>query len=88
MSIAPWNAPVTLSLRAVLIPIICGNTVVLKSSEYSPRSQAVVVELLHEAGLPSGVLNYVSVSREDAPARTAELIAHPAVRKITVCMIK
>ncbi|KAG6860491.1 hypothetical protein C0995_010528 [Termitomyces sp. Mi166 len=83
LSIAPWNAPVTLSLRAVLIPIISGNTVVLKSSEYSPRSQAVVVELLHEAGLPPGVLNYVSVSREDAPARTAELIAHPSVRKIT-----
>ncbi|KAH0581674.1 hypothetical protein H2248_011368 [Termitomyces sp. 'cryptogamus'] len=83
LSIAPWNAPLTLALRAVLIPIICGNTVVLKSSEYSPRSQAVIVELLHEAGLPPGVLNYVSVSREDAPARTAELISHPAVRKIT-----
>ncbi|KAG6899940.1 hypothetical protein C0993_005062 [Termitomyces sp. T159_Od127] len=83
LSIAPWNAAVTLSLRAVLIPIICGNTVVLRSSEYSPRSQAIVVELLHEAGLPPGVLNYVSVSREDAPARTRELIAHPAVRKIT-----
>ncbi|KAG6864328.1 hypothetical protein C0991_010448 [Blastosporella zonata] len=83
LSIAPWNAPIALSLRAVAIPLICGNTVVLKSSEYSPRSQAVVVELFHEAGLPAGVLNYVSVSREDAPARTAELIAHPAVRKIT-----
>ncbi|KAG6828224.1 hypothetical protein H0H92_008757 [Tricholoma furcatifolium] len=83
LSIAPWNAPFILSLRAVLLPILCGNTVVLKSSEHSPRSQAVVVELFQEAGLPSGVLNYVSASREDAPARTAELIAHPAVRKIT-----
>ncbi|KAG6915346.1 hypothetical protein DXG01_012020 [Tephrocybe rancida] len=83
LSIAPWNAPLILSLRAVAIPLICGNTVVLKSSEYSPRSQAIVFELLHEAGLPPGVLNYISVSRKDAPARTAELIAHPAVRKVT-----
>ncbi|KAF8056650.1 Aldehyde/histidinol dehydrogenase [Lyophyllum atratum] len=82
LSIAPWNAPFTLTLRAIAIPIICGNTVVLKSSEYSPRSQAVAVELLHEAGLPKGVLNYVSMSREAAPAFTAELIAHPKVRKI------
>ncbi|KAG6829246.1 hypothetical protein H0H87_012150 [Tephrocybe sp. NHM501043] len=82
LSIAPWNAPFALSLRAVAIPLICGNTVVLKSSEHSPRSQALVFELFHEAGLPAGVLNYISVSREDAPTRTAELIAHPAVRKI------
>ncbi|KAG6849253.1 hypothetical protein H0H93_010002 [Arthromyces matolae] len=82
-SIAPWNAPIVLSLRAVLLPILCGNTVVLKSSEYTPRTQAIVFELLHEAGLPRGVLNYISVSREDAPARTSELIAHPAIRKIT-----
>ncbi|GLB39348.1 putative aldehyde dehydrogenase [Lyophyllum shimeji] len=82
LSIAPWNAPFALTLRAVAVPILCGNTVVLKSSEYSPRSQAVAVELLHEAGLPRGVLNYVSMSREAAPALTAELIAHPKVRKV------
>ena len=48
LSIAPWNAPVALALRAVAVPLICGNTVVLKSSEYSPGSQEIVVELLHE----------------------------------------
>lgn len=52
LSISPWNAPVALALRAVAIPIICGNTVVLKSSELSPRSQAVVVNLLSEASNP------------------------------------
>ena len=82
LGIAPWNAPVNLSFRAIAIPIICGNTAVLKSSELSPRSQSIVYEVLHEAGLPAGVLNFVSVSREDAPARTAEMIAHPAVRRI------
>ncbi|KAG7447024.1 aldehyde dehydrogenase [Guyanagaster necrorhizus] len=80
--IAPWNAPISLTLRAIAVPILCGNTVVLKSSELSPRSQFIVAELLHEAGLPEGVLNVVSISREDSPALTAEIIAHPAVRKI------
>ena len=48
LAIAPWNAPATLSFRAICIPLICGNTVVLKSSEYSPISQEIVVEVMHE----------------------------------------
>ncbi|KAL0958043.1 hypothetical protein HGRIS_000219 [Hohenbuehelia grisea] len=82
LAISPWNAPYVLTLRAVAVPILCGNTVVLKSSELSPRSQLVVVELFEEAGLPPGVLNFVSMSRETAPALTSEIIAHPAIRKI------
>ncbi len=73
-----------LALRAIAVPILCGNTVVLKSSELSPRSQFIVAELFQEAGLPAGVFNLVSVSREDSPALTAEIIAHPFVRKINV----
>ncbi|KAJ7512450.1 Aldehyde/histidinol dehydrogenase [Mycena galericulata] len=80
--IAPWNAPFALTIRAMAVPLMCGNTVVLKSSEFSPRTQALAVQLFHEAGLPSGVLNYISMSRETAPALTAEVIAHPLVRKI------
>jgi len=81
-SIAPWNSPVILTIRAAGYPIVCGNTVVLKTSEVSPRIQYVIAELFHEAGLPNGVLNFIHTSRESAPARTAEIIAHPAVRKI------
>lgn len=33
LGIAPWNAPVTLSTRAIAAELACGNTVVLKSSE-------------------------------------------------------
>ncbi|KAI0630583.1 aldehyde dehydrogenase [Trametes polyzona] len=82
LGIAPWNAPITLTIRAIAIPIVCGNTVVLKTSENSPRTQALVVEIFEKAGLPKGVLNCISVSREDSPARIAQIIAHPAVRKI------
>ncbi|KAK0232067.1 Aldehyde/histidinol dehydrogenase [Armillaria nabsnona] len=80
--IAPWKAPVALALGAIAVPILCGNTVILKSSELSSRSQFIVAELFLEAGLPAGVLNLVSVSMEDSPALTAEIIAHPFVRKI------
>lgn len=37
-----------------------------------------------QAGLPKGVLNFVSTSKEDSPSRIAEIIAHPLVRKINV----
>lgn len=47
-AIAPWNAPLILTVRAVATPILCGNTVVLKCSEVSPRTQAITVELLTE----------------------------------------
>ncbi|KAI0331638.1 aldehyde dehydrogenase [Cubamyces sp. BRFM 1775] len=80
--VVPWNAPIVLALRAAAFPIMCGNTVVLKTSEASPRVQAIVVKTLAEAGLPPGVLNCISTSREDAPLRTAEIIAHPMVRKV------
>lgn len=48
LGIAPWNSPLILTLRAMAIPVICGNTVVLKSSEVSPRTQYVIAELFHE----------------------------------------
>ncbi|PAV19094.1 aldehyde dehydrogenase [Pyrrhoderma noxium] len=82
LAIAPWNAPISLSFRAIAIPLICGNTVVLKSSEYSPRAQEIVVEIMHEAGIPPGVLNYISMSRQDSPRLTAELIGNPIIRHI------
>lgn len=50
LSIAPWNAPIGLTIRAVALPIVCGNTVVLKCSEVSPRTQALVVEILEKVG--------------------------------------
>jgi acyl-CoA reductase-like NAD-dependent aldehyde dehydrogenase len=43
-SIAPWNAPVPLTVRAIAIPLLCGNAVVLKASEYSPATQSLVVD--------------------------------------------
>ncbi|KAK0194265.1 aldehyde dehydrogenase [Armillaria mellea] len=82
LSIAPWNAPLCLAVRAVAAAIFCGNTVVLKASEYSPRSHALVSELFHEAGLPKGVLNFVAMSKETTPSLISEMIGNPKIRLV------
>ncbi|KKB77709.1 salicylaldehyde dehydrogenase [Devosia soli] len=82
LSMAPWNAPVILGIRALATPLACGNTVVLKSSEISPRTHRQLAEVLIEAGLPKGVLNVVSHAAPDAPTIVEALIAHPAIRRV------
>jgi acyl-CoA reductase-like NAD-dependent aldehyde dehydrogenase len=82
LSIAPWNAPVILGVRAVALPLACGNTVVLKASEICPGTHRLIAECLREAGLPPGVLNVITNAPEDAPALIEALISHPAVRRI------
>ncbi|MDQ4025900.1 MAG: aldehyde dehydrogenase [Actinomycetota bacterium] len=82
VGMAPWNAPVILSTRAVATPLAYGNTVVLKASEQCPRTHAAVVGALVDAGLPPGAINLVIHAPDDAPEVVDELIAHPAVRRV------
>ena len=82
LSIAPWNGPVVLAARALAYPLVCGNTVVFRASETSPRTHALLVEILHAAGLPAGTLNMITTTPADAPAVIDELISHPAIRRI------
>lgn len=82
LSIAPWNGPVILAARAIAYPIACGNTVVFRASELSPKTHILIAEALREAGLPSGVLNVITNAPNDAPTIIDTLIEHPAVRRI------
>ncbi|HEY1510460.1 MAG TPA: aldehyde dehydrogenase [Solirubrobacteraceae bacterium] len=82
VGIAPWNAPVILSARAVATPLAYANTVVLKASEICPRTHGAVVESLVDAGMPPGVINLITNAPEDAADVVDELIAHPATRRI------
>jgi vanillin dehydrogenase len=82
VGIAPWNAPVILSTRAVATPLAYANTVVLKASEVCPRTHSEVVRALADAGLPAGVINLVTNAPADAADVVDELIAHPATRRI------
>jgi acyl-CoA reductase-like NAD-dependent aldehyde dehydrogenase len=79
---APWNAPVILGTRALAMPLACGNTVVLKASEMCPGTHRLIGEVLHEAGLPDGVVNVVTNAPADAAAVVEAIVAHPAVRRV------
>jgi acyl-CoA reductase-like NAD-dependent aldehyde dehydrogenase len=77
VGIAPWNAPVILGTRAVAWPLAFGNTVVFKGSEQSPRVHAAIVGALVDAGVPAGVVNYLTNDPADAPQVVARLVEHP-----------
>ena len=82
LGIAPWNAPIILGVRAIAVPLACGNTVVLKASESCPRTHALIVEAFEDAGFPMGAVNLVSNAPQDAGEIVGALIDHPAVRRI------
>lgn len=81
LAISPWNMPVTLTARAICCPLICGNSVVLKPSEFSPKSQHLVVRALTEAGLPVGCLQFLPTSAADTPRAIEFAIRHPKVSR-------
>ncbi len=62
--ITPFNFPAMVPLWMYPMAIVCGNTFVLKPSERNPSSTMFLAELLHEAGLPQGVLNVVNGDKE------------------------
>jgi acyl-CoA reductase-like NAD-dependent aldehyde dehydrogenase len=82
LGIAPWNAPIILGVRAIAVPLACGNAVILKASETCPRTHGLIVEAFNEAGFPAGVVNLVTNAPEDADAVVGALIDHPAVKRI------
>lgn len=77
--IPPWNFPCAIMAGMTLASIVCGNTVILKPSSDSPTIAAKFVELLEEAGMPEGVVNFcpgAGGSFGDA------VVAHPKTRYI------
>ncbi|MGB3385123.1 MAG: CoA-acylating methylmalonate-semialdehyde dehydrogenase [Marinomonas sp.] len=58
--ITPFNFPAMVPLWMFPMAIVCGNTFVLKPSERDPSTALFIAELLHEAGLPAGVMNVVN----------------------------
>jgi acyl-CoA reductase-like NAD-dependent aldehyde dehydrogenase len=82
LGIAPWNAPIILGVRAIALPLACGNTVILKASEICPATHRLIGAVLNEAGLGGGVVNVVTHDPKDAEAIADALIAHPAVKRV------
>ncbi|XUU60499.1 aldehyde dehydrogenase [Erythrobacter sp. HA6-11] len=74
--IAPWNAPLVLGSMKMAAAIALGNSVIVKPSEYAPLAIMRLVEILHEAGLPEGVVQVVTGPGAGAGS---QLVKHPGV---------
>ncbi|MFB7139997.1 aldehyde dehydrogenase family protein [Gottfriedia sp. NPDC056225] len=78
--ITPWNFPLSIPSRKIAPALISGNTVVFKPSSDTPLIAFRLVEALHEAGIPKGVINFVTGSSSDIGDI---LVKHPAIRGVT-----
>jgi aminomuconate-semialdehyde/2-hydroxymuconate-6-semialdehyde dehydrogenase len=79
--ICPWNAPLLLMTWKVAPALACGNTVVVKPSEETPQTAALLGEVMKQVGIPDGVYNVV---HGFGPGSTGEfLTTHPDVNAIT-----
>ena len=77
--ITPFNFPAMVPLWMYPVAIACGNTFILKPSERDPSSVLLVAELLHEAGLPEGVLNVVNGDKTAVDA----ILDNPIVQAVS-----
>ncbi len=77
--IAPWNFPLAILCGMTAAALVTGNTVIMKPAEHSSVIGAKLMEIFQEAGLPSGVVNYLpGVGEEIGPV----LVNHPDVALI------
>ena len=77
--ISPWNFPLAIMAGMTVAAVACGNTVVLKPSSDSPTIAAKFFELLEEAGMPPGVVNFCPGS---GATFGHGLVEHPKTRFI------
>ncbi len=77
--IPPWNFPAAIMAGLAAASIVCGNTVIVKPSSDSPTIAAKFVELLEEAGMPEGVVNFCPGS---GATFGNDLVRHPKTRFI------
>ncbi len=82
--ISPWNFPALLSSRGFAFPMAAGNTIVLKPSEETPYTGGLLfAEVAEAVGLPPGVLNVVTCSRDNVQAVGNELVENPLIKGIS-----
>ena len=77
--IPPWNFPLAIMSGMTMAAIVCGNTVVLKPSSDSPAIAAKFIEIVEEAGVPKGVVNFITGSAATGEA----MVASPKTRFIS-----
>ena len=81
--ITPWNFPAAMIARKIAPALAAGCTVVAKPAEDTPLTSLALVKLAEESGVPSGVLNIVTASRQRAAEVVDVWLDDPRVRKIS-----
>ncbi|KAL4884125.1 NAD-dependent aldehyde dehydrogenase [Aspergillus karnatakaensis] len=80
--VTPWNFPAAMITRKVGPALAAGCTVIVKTPAETPFTANAIAELARRAGIPNGVLNFITTNRNVAVV--GELLAtHPAVRKVS-----
>lgn len=79
VAITPWNSPLALTAWKMAPALACGNTIVIKPSEFTSPPLLELAALASEAGFPPGVINVVSGYGNEIGAA---LINHPRVAKV------
>ena len=82
-AITPWNFPAAMIARKIAPALAAGCTVVCKPAEDTPLTSLALVRLAEESGVPAGVLNIVTASRQRAPEVVDAWLDDGRVRKIT-----
>ncbi|MEX1031176.1 MAG: alpha-ketoglutaric semialdehyde dehydrogenase GucD [Paenibacillaceae bacterium] len=78
--ITPWNFPVAIPIWKMAPALIYGNTVILKPAQETAVTAAKVIECMHEAGIPAGVVNMVT---GNGSVIGQGIIHHPGINGIT-----
>jgi len=81
--ITPWNFPAAMIARKIAPALAAGCTVVAKPAEDTPLTSLALVKLAQEAGVPAGVLNLLTASRQNAAEVVGVWLADERVRKIS-----
>jgi succinate-semialdehyde dehydrogenase / glutarate-semialdehyde dehydrogenase len=81
--ITPWNFPAAMATRKIGPALAAGCPVVLKPAEDTPLTALAMAGLLAEAGVPDGVVNVVTTSRQGAGPAVAAMMGDPRVRKLS-----
>ncbi|MEX2639931.1 MAG: betaine-aldehyde dehydrogenase [Balneolales bacterium] len=78
--IGAWNYPIQIACWKAAPALACGNTMIFKPAELTPRTAVRLAEIFMEAGLPEGVFNVV----QGGPEAGKALVAHKGVSKISL----
>lgn len=82
-AVTPWNFPLAMIARKIAPALAAGCTVIAKPAEDTPLTALALVKLSEEAGVPPGVINIVTASRERGIEVVAAWLRDARVRKIT-----